>query len=191
MTMESAVMAASLATPAQRVEGVPKGADAGGASGRGTEEAIAFNDVTVRFTTERGTVTALENIAFSIQRGSFLSLLGPSGCGKSTLLRVIADLIQPSAGSATVLGTRPQVARQSRQIGFDHLLHRSRTPTSRCDRVRHLVVVLQTVTCSNGSPLGARMCRNFDANCRKSELHVTQPNGFADFLRRCSRFSRD
>ena len=118
MTMESAVMAASLATPAQRVEGVPKGADAGGASGRGTEEAIAFNDVTVRFTTERGTVTALENIAFSIQRGSFLSLLGPSGCGKSTLLRVIADLIQPSAGSATVLGTRPQVARQSRQIGF-------------------------------------------------------------------------
>jgi len=73
MTMESAVMAASLATPAQRVEGVPKGADAGGASGRGTEEAIAFNDVTVRFTTERGTVTALENIAFSIQRGSFLT----------------------------------------------------------------------------------------------------------------------
>ena len=31
---------------------------------------------------------------------------------------MIADLIQPSAGSATVLGTRPQVARQSRQIGF-------------------------------------------------------------------------
>ena len=59
MTMESAVTAASFATPAQRVEGVPKGADAGRASGRGTaEEAIAFNDVTVRFTTERGTVTA-------------------------------------------------------------------------------------------------------------------------------------
>src|SRR5262245_49814524 len=82
------------------------------------DEAIAFNDVTVRFTTERGTVRALEKIAFSIKRGSCLTLLGPSGCGKSTLLRVIADLIQPSAGSARVLGVRPQAARQNRDIGF-------------------------------------------------------------------------
>ena len=51
--------------------------------------------VSVRFTTERGTVTALENIDLTIPRGSFLTLLGPSGCGKSTLLRVMADLIEP------------------------------------------------------------------------------------------------
>jgi NitT/TauT family transport system ATP-binding protein len=80
--------------------------------------AIVFNDVTVRFTTERGTVTALDKIAFSVKRGGFLTLLGPSGCGKSTLLRVMADLIQPSAGSAMVLGVRPQTARQNRDIGF-------------------------------------------------------------------------
>src|SRR5260370_21260572 len=106
MTMDSAVVSAP-SPPSPLVMG--KGVAA---------EAVAFNDVTVRFTTERGTVTALEKIAFSIKRGSFLTLLGPSGCGKSTLLRVIADLIQPSAGSATVLGVRPQAARQNRDVGF-------------------------------------------------------------------------
>jgi NitT/TauT family transport system ATP-binding protein len=106
MTMDSAVVSAP-APPSPVAEGKAV-----------ADEAIAFNDVTVRFTTERGTVTALEKIAFSIKRGSFLTLLGPSGCGKSTLLRVIADLIQPSAGSATVLGVRPQAARKNRDIGF-------------------------------------------------------------------------
>ena len=58
----------------------------------------------VSMTMERGTITALDNIDLSIPRGSFLTLLGPSGCGKSTLLRVMADLIEPSAGRVSVLG---------------------------------------------------------------------------------------
>ena len=72
----------------------------------------------MRFTTERGTVTALENIDLAIPRGSFLTLLGPSGCGKSTLLRVMADLIEPSGGRISVLGDAPATARLNREIGF-------------------------------------------------------------------------
>jgi len=37
-------------------------------------------------------------VSLSIADGDFLALLGPSGCGKSTLLRMIAGLIEPSAG---------------------------------------------------------------------------------------------
>src|SRR3954462_4082949 len=80
--------------------------------------AVQCERITVRFTTERGTVTALENIDLTIPRGSFLTLLGPSGCGKSTLLRVMADLVAPSSGRIPVLGGAPQAARESRQIGF-------------------------------------------------------------------------
>ena len=80
--------------------------------------AVQCERITVRFTTERGTVTALENIDLAIPRGSFLTLLGPSGCGKSTLLRVMADLIEPSGGRISVLGDAPATARLNREIGF-------------------------------------------------------------------------
>jgi NitT/TauT family transport system ATP-binding protein len=79
---------------------------------------VALKGVSVRFTTERGTITALENIDLDVDEGGFLTLLGPSGCGKSTLLRVVSDLVPPSAGSVKVLGVAPAVARAKRDIGF-------------------------------------------------------------------------
>jgi NitT/TauT family transport system ATP-binding protein len=82
------------------------------------DTAVLCERVSVRFTTERGTITALDNVDLSIARGSFLTLLGPSGCGKSTLLRVMADLIEPSAGRISVLGDVPAKARLNREIGF-------------------------------------------------------------------------
>ena len=81
-------------------------------------QAIMLRDVTVRFTTERGVVTALEKVSLTVSRGGFLSLLGPSGCGKSTLLRVVADLIPASSGEVTILGSTAQAARARRDIGF-------------------------------------------------------------------------
>jgi NitT/TauT family transport system ATP-binding protein len=82
------------------------------------ETAVSCDGVSVRFTSERGTVTALQNIDLTIPRGSFLTLLGPSGCGKSTLLRVMADLVAPTSGRVSVLGGTSRAARESRQIGF-------------------------------------------------------------------------
>src|ERR1019366_6857363 len=80
--------------------------------------AIECRDVTVRFSSDGGSVTALENVSLTLMEGGFLTLLGPSGCGKSTLLRVIADIVQPVAGAASVLGQPPAGARRDRQIGF-------------------------------------------------------------------------
>jgi NitT/TauT family transport system ATP-binding protein len=83
-----------------------------------TIPAVSCQGITVRFTTERGTVTALDNIDLIVPAGRFLTLLGPSGCGKSTLLRVIADLIPPAAGQLSVLGGAAADARRNREIGF-------------------------------------------------------------------------
>jgi sulfonate transport system ATP-binding protein len=41
----------------------------------------------------------LDRLDFSIERGSFVSIVGRSGCGKSTLLRLVAELDKPSAGT--------------------------------------------------------------------------------------------
>jgi len=80
--------------------------------------AIALQGVSVRFMSARREVTALQDVSFRLEPGSFLTLLGPSGCGKSTLLRVIADIIAPAGGSVQVLGQAPDQARRRREIGF-------------------------------------------------------------------------
>src|SRR5271155_4650070 len=80
--------------------------------------AVRLRDVTVRFTTERGSVTALERVTLDIARGGFVTLLGPSGCGKSTLLRVVSDLIAATSGEVEMLGTSAAAARAARDIGF-------------------------------------------------------------------------
>lgn len=46
-----------------------------------------------------GSVTALKDVSFSVNKGEFFSLLGPSGCGKTTLLRIIAGIYQSDSGS--------------------------------------------------------------------------------------------
>ncbi len=88
------------------------------AAGAAESPAVRLRDVTVRFTTERGAVTALDRISMTVAQGGFLTLLGPSGCGKSTLLRVAADLIPPTSGDVEIMGTSASQARAARDIGF-------------------------------------------------------------------------
>lgn len=52
-----------------------------------------------------GTTTALTNVSLDVATGDFVSIVGPSGCGKSTLLKVLAGLLDPTAGTATIQGT--------------------------------------------------------------------------------------
>ena len=63
-------------------------------------------------------VDALVDIALDIGPGEFVSLIGPSGCGKSTLLRLIADLIEPSAGTLTINGKPAHQARLDQDSGM-------------------------------------------------------------------------
>ncbi len=57
-----------------------------------------------RFDTPDGSITALDDISFSIQRSEFVSVIGPSGCGKSTLFNIVGGLIADHEGSVTVDG---------------------------------------------------------------------------------------
>lgn len=44
----------------------------------------------------------VKGVSAEIREGEFVSLLGPSGCGKTTILRMIAGLIEPTAGRITM-----------------------------------------------------------------------------------------
>jgi NitT/TauT family transport system ATP-binding protein len=65
-----------------------------------------------------GALRALSAIDLVIGSGEFVSLIGPSGCGKSTLLRIIANLIEPTAGTVSVNGKTAAQARLDGDYGM-------------------------------------------------------------------------
>src|SRR5213082_1852036 len=69
------------------------------------------------FSVKRKPLLALQEIDYASEEGSFVALLGPSGCGKSTILRILADLEQPTSGTATVHGEPPSTARRNHHLG--------------------------------------------------------------------------
>lgn len=69
-----------------------------------------------------GRVIALDDVTFSLAAGQTLAVFGPNGAGKTTLLKVLAGLIRPGAGSATVSGGRRAIGWISHQSHlYDHL----------------------------------------------------------------------
>jgi ABC-2 type transport system ATP-binding protein len=51
-----------------------------------------------------GDFTAVQDVTLTVEPGEVLALLGPNGAGKTTTIRMIASILRPSRGSATVAG---------------------------------------------------------------------------------------
>ena len=61
---------------------------------------IEVRDLTKRF----GTLTAVDNLSFSVEPGRITGFLGPNGAGKTTTLRMLLGLVRPTGGHATIGG---------------------------------------------------------------------------------------
>lgn len=79
---------------------------------------IEVRTVTKRF----GEITAVNDLTFTVEPGMVTGFLGPNGAGKTTTLRMLAGLLPPTSGRATVAGldvTDPAHARRIRStLGF-------------------------------------------------------------------------
>jgi sodium transport system ATP-binding protein len=51
---------------------------------------------------KRGEIHALDSVSFEVGRGEIFGVLGPNGAGKTTLLRLLATVLVPTSGSATI-----------------------------------------------------------------------------------------
>ena len=58
----------------------------------------------IKKTYNKGQVTAVNNISFTVNPGELFGLIGPDGAGKTTLFRILTTLLLPDEGSATVAG---------------------------------------------------------------------------------------
>ncbi len=71
-------------------------------------------------TKKYGAFTAVDGIDLSVPAGEIFGFLGPNGAGKTTTLRMIAGILQPSAGTVTIggvdLATDPTAAKS--KLGF-------------------------------------------------------------------------
>lgn len=63
-------------------------------------QAVRVENITKRY----GDVVALDDVSFDVAPGELFGIIGPDGAGKTTLFRIIATLILPDLGKATVQG---------------------------------------------------------------------------------------
>jgi oleandomycin transport system ATP-binding protein len=91
---------------AKTTAGIP----AAGTPTTGTAGAVVARGLTKRF----GATTAVDGVDLTIPGGSVFGLLGPNGAGKTTVVSMLATLIEPDAGQATVLGY--DVTAQAHQV---------------------------------------------------------------------------
>jgi len=66
--------------------------------------AIVVTNLVKTFGPRLRPIRAVDDLSFTVQRGSIFGLLGPNGAGKTTTLRIMTTLARPTAGRVEVLG---------------------------------------------------------------------------------------
>jgi NitT/TauT family transport system ATP-binding protein len=83
-----------------------------------SDATISLERVTKSYGAGPDRVPVLVDVDLVIARGRFVSVIGPSGCGKSTMLRILAGLVVPEAGQASLFGETPADACAAKHVGW-------------------------------------------------------------------------
>jgi ABC-2 type transport system ATP-binding protein len=104
--------------------------------------------VTASSLTKRyGELTAVDDLTFSLERGTVTGLLGPNGAGKTTTLRLLLGLAEPTAGEALVFGRRyRELDQPARRVGAVLESNDFHPARSGRDHLRTLAVAAQIPT---------------------------------------------
>jgi putative ABC transport system ATP-binding protein len=88
-------------------------------------DVLRAEGLTKKVTSPEGELTILDDVTFSVARGSTAAIVGPSGAGKSTLLALLAGLDDPTSGRVwlndtelTALDEDGRASMRNREVGF-------------------------------------------------------------------------
>ncbi len=95
------------------------------------EDILVARDVAKRYmSADRGLIRAVNGVSFKVKKGEIFGIIGKSGAGKTTLSRIIAGIIEPTAGEMNFLVgdewidmTKPGIENRGRAKGYIGLLH--------------------------------------------------------------------
>ncbi len=77
-------------------------------------ECISLRNIVKNF----GSITALNNLSFSVPCGGRYALLGPNGAGKSTTMKILAGLLKPDYGDVEIMGMKPGTKEVKKILGY-------------------------------------------------------------------------
>src|SRR5262245_33450403 len=75
---------------------------------------ITAEDLVKVYKSRKSEVRAVDGLSLQVEEGRVLGLLGPNGAGKTTTVRILATLLRPDSGRATVAGY--DVVRQAQEL---------------------------------------------------------------------------
>lgn len=146
---------------------IPNPAGSGAAPSRASAVDAAIEVVDLHKTFGRN--PALAGVSFQVPRGSVFGVIGPNGAGKSTLMRALLDIIRPTRGRATILGTDSRQAGPDlrRRIGFlpGELILEGRVTGRRL--LRHYADISGPVSAGYIDELAQRLHLDLDRAVRK------------------------
>ncbi|MDQ6951381.1 MAG: ABC transporter ATP-binding protein [Mariprofundales bacterium] len=95
-----------------------------------TTSLLSVRGLSKDFITPGGTISVLQQVDFSAERGEFLAIVGESGSGKSTLLQIVGTVESPDAGEVLLDGlslfsltSREQARLRNQKLGFVYQAH--------------------------------------------------------------------
>jgi ABC-2 type transport system ATP-binding protein len=75
-----------------------------------------------------GQTDAVDNLSLTVPEGSIYAFLGPNGAGKTTTIKMLLNILQPTGGSATVLGVDSRRITPSEFIQIGYVSENQRLP---------------------------------------------------------------
>ena len=116
-----------------------------------TEDFVTIDNVNKRYKMGDHTITALDDISFSIKEGEFVVIVGPSGAGKTTVLNLLGGMDNSDSGEIILDGKR-----------IDELNERELTKYRRYDVgfVFQFYNLVQNLTALENVELASEICKN-------------------------------
>jgi NitT/TauT family transport system ATP-binding protein len=84
----------------------PTAGSSGAQIGSGGAQGVFVRNLSVEYSTNGRSFTALSSLSLDVEASEFVCLLGPSGCGKTTLLNVMGGFVEPTTGTVHI-GDKP------------------------------------------------------------------------------------